>query len=179
MLAAFPITPSAGYPGLRARGRGSTAVSFEAEQVDNATERVERQRESSQALFGKKAAKIDQLWALARECADENWDGTGAAAIEIGAVLRTEGFLRALPDRVPLPELAVEPDGAVSLDWIRSPRRLVSVSVGRGSRLAFAWLDGTNRGHAVERFDGETVPGPILERIEAVVGNGDAALRAP
>ena len=85
------------------------------------------------------------------------------------AVMLAERFLRALPYRIPLPELAVEPDGSISLDWIRSRTRLFSVSVGRASRLAFAWLDGSDTGHGVARFDGQNVPPRILEGIEAVV----------
>jgi hypothetical protein len=52
------------------------------------------------------------------------------------------------------------------------------VSVGRGSRLAFASLDGTDTDHGVARFDGQNVPAKILEGIEAVVNARDVAFRA-
>ncbi len=134
-----------------------------------AARKVANAAERSYALFAEKAAAISQLAALATECAEEGWDGSGAAAIDLVAVLLAERFLRALPYRIPLPELAVEPDGSISLDWIRSRNRLFSVSVGRSSRLAFAWLDGSDSGHGVARFDGQGVPPRVLEGIEAVV----------
>jgi hypothetical protein len=43
------------------------------------------------------------------------------------------------------------------------------VSVGPSGRLAFAWLDGVEKGHGVVRFDGQDVPRRILEGIKAIV----------
>ena len=81
-------------------------------------------------------------------------------------------FIRALPEDVPLPEYASEPDGSISLDWIQSRHRLFSLSIGEGSRLPYAWLDGADVGHAVAFFDGETVPPRILEGIRRII-NGE------
>jgi len=157
----------------------SSAVSPEAVEVREAVLKAMREVEQSQALFAKKADAISDLRTLVDECSEEGWDGYGAAAIDRDAVVLAEGFLRALPDRISLPELAVEPDGSISLDWIRSRSRLFSVSVGRGSRLAFAWLDGTDSGHGVARFDGQNVPRRILQGIQAVMELQHVALRAP
>ena len=74
-------------------------------------------------------------------------------------------------------EFAPEPDGSISLDWIRSRSNFFSVSVGASDRLAYAWLDGTDRGHAVARFDGDSVPSRILEGIKALVQGANAAVR--
>ena len=179
MLAVVPIeTSSTGYPALQAVAGGSSAVSPEADEVRKAAREVINAAERSQALFAEKAAVISQLWALATECEEEGWDGSGAAAIDLDAVVMAERFLRVLPNRIPIPELAVEPDGSISLDWIRSRNHLFSVSVGRGSRLAFAWLDGADTGHGVAGFDGQNVPPRIREGIEAVVDTGYVALRA-
>ena len=179
MLAVVPVaTSSAGYPALQAFAGGSSAVSREAEEVRKAAKEVANTAERSQALFAEKAAAISQLAALATECAEEGWDGSSAAAIDLVAVLLAERFLRAVPNRIPLPDLAVEPDGSISLDWIRSRNHLFSVSVGRSSRLAFAWLDGADKGHGVARFDGQNVPPRILEGIEAIAETGHVAVRA-
>jgi hypothetical protein len=78
--------------------------------------------------------------------------------------------VRALPDGIPLPEFAPEPDGSISLDWILSRNRLFSVSIGHSSRLAFAWLDGADNGHGVARFDGQNVPPRVLEGIKCIIG---------
>lgn len=172
MLAVVPVrAPAAGFPAFEAIAVGNSAVSPEAEQVREAAGRIVDDAERSQALFADKAVAISQLWALVIECAEEGWDGSGGAAVDPVAVVLAERVLRALPSHLPLPDLAVEPDGSISLDWIHSRKRLFSVSVGRGSRLAFAWLDGADTGHGVARFDGQTVPRRILEGIEAVVGS--------
>src|SRR6266550_5433638 len=96
------------------------------------------------------------------------WDGADAAAIDPLAVLMARRFLRLLPEGVPLPEFAPEPDGSISLDWIRSRNRLFSLSIGRSNRLAYAWLDGADKGHGVVHFDDCNVPELILNHIVAI-----------
>lgn len=167
-----------GYAALNACVRGGSAVSKEAQEVRAAACALVERVEASQALFGKKAAAISQLTALANECAQEGWDGNDATAISSLAVSKATAFVRALPDDVPLPEFAPEPDGSVSLDWIQSRTRLFSLSVGTSDRLAYAWLDGADKGHAVARFDGESIPSRVLEGIKAILNHGYAPLRA-
>ena len=86
-----------------------------------------------------------------------------------------ENFVRALPRDVALPEFAPEPDGSISLDWESSRSRRFSISIGVNNRLAYAWLDGTDRGHAVAYFDGRAIPLRILEGISAVTNTNDAS----
>ena len=133
--------------------------------------------EQSQALFGEKSAAISQLWSLMNECADQDWDGYDARATDPQAVLMAENFVRALPGGVALPEFAPEPDGSVSLDWIHSRNRLFSMSVSGSNRLAFTWLDGTDKGHGVAYFDGYIVPRRISEGIKAIMDCGNASVR--
>jgi hypothetical protein len=161
----------AGYATLHPLARSGSAVSASAGTVRTAVCAVVRSLERSLALFGPKAAAISQIWALVDECAEMGWNGEEAEPIlEIAAELAAD-FIRALPEHLPLPEFAPEPDGSISLDWIQSRHRLFSLSVGASSRLAYAWLDGTDRGHAVARFDGETVPPGIIEGIKRVMSN--------
>ena len=78
----------------------------------------------------------------------------------------------------PVPEFAPEPDGSVSLDWIQSRTRLFSLSIGTSRRLAYAWLDGSDKGHAVSRFDGKHIPSRIQQGIREIVNYGHTSLRA-
>ncbi len=119
--------------------------------------------------FGAKANAISRIWALANECSQPDWDGYGASPLDERAALAAVDFIRALPEGVPLPDLAPEPDGSISLDWIQSRNRLFSLSVAPGNRLVYAWLDGADRGHAVARFDGVCVPPRILSGIERIM----------
>jgi hypothetical protein len=94
------------------------------------------------------------------------------------ALENAERFLRGLPNDLPLPECSPEPDGSISLDWMVSRYRRFTLSVGSSNRLAYAWLDGTDSGHAVDRFDGASVPRRILSAIESIVDNENTRLRA-
>lgn len=133
--------------------------------------------ERSMAWFGLKAAAISDLWTLVDECAREGWDGDDARSVSPLAANVAAAFIRALPDGFPLPEFAPEPDGSLSLDWIQSRSRLLSLSVGLSDRLAFAWIDGSDQVHGVVRFDGKGIPSRILEGIRETMMRADASIR--
>jgi len=156
--------------------RAGSAISEESRVVRDAVGSVVESVERSEALFGRKAATIAQIWALANECAEPGWDSDGAEAVDRFAAFAAADFIRALPGGVPLPEVAPEPDGSISLDWIRSRNSLFSLSVGASDRLAFAWVDGSDRGHGVVRFDGETIPVRVLQGIAETTKHGNAAV---
>ena len=128
------------------------------------------------ALFGAKSTVLSELYELAEKCAKADWDFEGAAAVQPGAISRVADFIRAFPDGLPLPEIAAEPEGSVTLDWIESRTRVFSLSVGMTNRLPFAWIDGTDRGHGVARFDGMTIPARVLNGIREIT-NGTATFR--
>jgi len=144
------------------------AVSDAACEVNRAKSEALDSLEHSQSLFGDKLAAISELWEVAIECGEDGWDGEGACAIEPFAVFMAERFVYALPDDIPMPEPIPEPDGSIGLDWTVSRHQNLSVSFGTNARLAYAWLDGSDRGHAVARFDGETIPRRILDGIKAI-----------
>lgn len=178
------LEPVSGLGGLRVSyaailetSSRNTSVSTEGAYVAEAASAAMEWRERSQALFGEKAALISEIVLTGRECGRPDWDGYGAYGVDVTAVRNAAAFVRALPDDVPLPEASPEPDGAISLDWVASRSRVFSVSTGQSDRLAFAWIDGTNRGHGVERFDGINVPRRILSGIDDTL-NAHAAVRA-
>ncbi|MBI2803295.1 MAG: hypothetical protein HYX63_24010 [Gammaproteobacteria bacterium] len=161
---------------LYSLARPGTAISNEAALVQTAANRAMDSVERSRALFGNKATAISQVWALAQECSVEDWDGNGSLPIKPVSVHRAIALIRALPADMPLPEFAPDPDGAISLDWIRSRSRLFSLSVGDSDRLAYAWLDGSDSGHGVARFDGEALPLRVLQGIASIMEFNDAAI---
>ena len=118
------------------------------------------------SLDATKASILFQLQALVAECARSGWDANEAEPVSKCAAIRAADFIRALPEGFSLPELAPEPDGSISLDWVRSRDWLLSLSVGASDRLPYAWVDGVGRGHAVVFFDGTNIPSDILERIK-------------
>lgn len=177
MYRIVPLVGLSGHLAFQALAGGGNAVSPEAREVHRVATAVAESAERSQALFGEKASALSQLAALATECAEQGWDGKDAIAIDPIAIRLAERFVRLLPNGISLPEFAPEPDGSISLDWIQSRNRLLSVSVGRSNRLAYAWLDGTDKGHAVAHFDGHNIPPLVLEGIKGIVRPGHAGLR--
>src|SRR6266567_3104229 len=120
MYRIVPVVGLSGHLALQALACGSSAISPEAHAVHKAATDVVESAERSLALFGEKASALSRLAALATECAEQGWDGDDAVAIDPITVLSAERFVRAMPDDMPLPEFAPEPDGSISLDWIQS-----------------------------------------------------------
>lgn len=147
----------------------ASGVSLEAESIREQTRELSEQPGTSESYYDAKARCYDELNDVALECNAADWDGYDALPVPLEAVINAQALVRALPDDIPMPEIAPEPDGAISLDWVKSRHELVSVSVDDGDRLPYAWLDGTDKGHAVARFDGERVPDLMLACIRAVL----------
>ncbi|HMQ03632.1 MAG TPA: hypothetical protein PKD26_06935 [Pyrinomonadaceae bacterium] len=168
-----------GYVALASIGSGSmnTAVSPEASVTRNAVAKLIESKQKSESLFGKKADVIAAINTLVNECSSVDWDGYGAAALDPLAAWNAEEFIKALPDNLVMPEISPEPDGSVSLDWTHSRNQIVSVSIGTSNRIALAWLNGAERGHAVVNFDGTSIPQLIIDRIQANEPYGYAPLR--
>jgi hypothetical protein len=167
-----------GYSAMGAYTLPGSAVSNESRTLTAAATAIMTSAEHSQSLFGEKAAVISSLMALANKCAMPDWDGNDALSLSPISLQNAELFLRALPDDLPLPECAPDPDGSITFDWTESRYRRLSVSVGSCNRLAYAWLDGADSGHAVERFDGVTIPRRLLSAIESIITNEHTKLRA-
>lgn len=153
---------------LYALSRPASAISSEAWHVRSHAERIIGQVESSAALFGSRMSTINALKNLTKTHAETGWDGFEAAPVKQGAIALAVDFIRVLPEDCPMPEIDVDPDGSVSLDWVASRYQMLSISFsGESNRLAYAWLDGTDRGNAVARFDGQAIPPRLMEAIAA------------
>jgi hypothetical protein len=105
------------------------------------------------------------LLAVLAESAVPNWDGYGARPLNPLALVHAIRLLRTLPVTSQPPELGVDPDGEVSLEWHVGPRQVFSVSVGSSGRLSYAGLFGRNENHGTEYF-GDELPRPILDNLE-------------
>ncbi|MFP4166570.1 MAG: hypothetical protein ACLFUF_05310 [Opitutales bacterium] len=144
----------------------ASGVSEEAVQLHDYAAEISERFESSQALFGDKMRLLSELHELAEECVEDDWDGYGAEAVNAAVLARAEAFVRALPDDLPLPEISAEPDGAIAFDWMPLSTKTFSLSVSRSDRLAYAWIDGTDRGHAAVKFEGMEIPPRVLTELE-------------
>ena len=155
----------------------SSAVSTETGVISRLASEVVGAAEKSEALFGAKSKAISKLWQLANECSENNWDDYGSAQIQRSTVSNAVEFIRSLPDKIALPEVAPEPDGSISMDWIKSRNRVFSISLNNQRTFPYAWLDGVERGHGVAVFDRGGISQRILSGISSVMENEPALLR--
>jgi hypothetical protein len=110
---------------------------------------------------------FDQLWEVWNECRQANWDGYRALPVSQDAYRHAYLFVESLPVGFPAPTFGAEPSGAITLEWYRSQRRLLSVSVTGDGEVFYAALFGTNRVHGREDPLGG-VPKILLNLIQRV-----------
>jgi hypothetical protein len=84
-------------------------------------------------------------------------------------VARAKRFIEALPANFPAPEVAVDPDGEVSLEWYRSTGRVFSVSIGADDWLSYAGkFSPSRKTQGTEVFTSD-IPRVILDNIRRVM----------
>lgn len=151
----------------------SSAVSESARLIQQLRGDVARCNESAQSLAGREVEFQAQLRAALHELViDEDQYPVTTAAVRIAS-----RFVQALPHRLPPPQVAIDPDGAISLDWMLSRTRAFSISVDDSGRLAYAWMNGSDRGHGVVRFE-DAIPRPLLSQLSELNGDNRTAVRA-
>ncbi len=75
-------------------------------------------------------------------------------AVDADAFDRAMLLAQVLPRDIPAPEVLVEDDGEVAFDWEFGPRRVLSVSIGRGPMLGYSALIGPNPTYGKVAFNG-------------------------
>lgn len=107
------------------------------------------------------------IWATLRECSEYDWDGAGAEPAVPASARRAAALIRAMPGSLPLPDIGVDPDGSVSLDWPVVHGRSLTLSVDAVGAIPYAWIDNGTSGHGVTPFDGTGFPHPLMKRMAA------------
>ena len=141
----------------------SEAARFVAEQARKGRQQIQR----SLTLGSGIKAVLIELRSVAESAAAPNWDGYGATPVSAQTYRQAYFFAESLPVGVPPPSVGVEPDGQLTFEWYRGPRRLLSVSVSSDGDLHYAALLGHNKAYGTEAFIGE-FPKPILELVQRV-----------
>ncbi len=99
-------------------------------------------RQSS--TFGNQSA-IGELHDVWKECSANGWDGHGAFAVERETYTAAYCVIDSLPFGFPLPSIGAEPDGQLTMEWRKGPRRVLSVSVDSKGFLHYAGLFGLDQ----------------------------------
>ena len=142
----------------------SDAARYVADQIGTGRERLHQ----SYSLGLRQKGVFDALCRVTEECSQHNWDGYGAAPVTNETYSLAYRLLEALPIGTPVPTVGAEPDGHLTLEWHRSSRRTLSVSVSPEGELHYAaLLPGPSRDYGTRPFIGD-VPARILELIHEV-----------
>ncbi len=108
---------------------------------------------------------LQSLLSIREECAAENWDGYGAQPMDPDSFNEAVRFVRALPTTIPDPDVSVDPDGEISIEWHLEPRRVFSVSIGMRNEITYAGLFGLNKTYGREYF-GDEIPKEVFHNLD-------------
>jgi hypothetical protein len=107
---------------------------------------------------------LEELWDVWDECRKANWDGYDASPVEQETYHAAYTLIESLPLGFPRPSIGAEPDGHLTLEWYKSPRRTLSVSVDPDDLLHYAGLYGPNKRYGTLAFF-STVPGELIQLV--------------
>jgi hypothetical protein len=74
------------------------------------------------------------------EATSDDWDGYSASAVDLRSINQALSLLQVLPTSIPSPEISVEPDGKILLEWYTKPQRTFAISVGYDGGLIYAGI---------------------------------------
>lgn len=95
----------------------------------------------------------------------EDWDGYGSAPANEASVEAAQDFIELLPPGVPLPEVAVDPDGELAFDWQAGADRMLSVSIAPDGSVSYAGLAKGQRFYGTDRIM-EEFPEEVNKRLQ-------------
>ncbi|HEY2786118.1 MAG TPA: hypothetical protein VGJ05_14210 [Fimbriiglobus sp.] len=113
-----------------------------AELIDRAARRSREQSRDSTLGHREALEELSDVW---DECRKTGWDGYGALPVEQDTLRMAYTLVESLPLGFPRPSIGAEPDGQLTLEWRKTPRRILSVSVDPDGYLHYAGLFGTNK----------------------------------
>jgi hypothetical protein len=117
-------------------------------------------QEVRRSVLGHQEA-LEELWDVWNECREANWDGYDAYPVEQETYRAAYLLIDSLPLGFPRPSIGAEPDGQVTLEWYKSSRRCLSVSVDPDGLLHYAGLYGASKCYGTMPFIG-TAPNELI-----------------
>lgn len=110
---------------------------------------------------------IEELYDVWEECRTPGWDGYGALAVEQDTFTAAYMLISTLPLSFMRPSIGVEPDGQLTLEWRKSPSRVLSVSVDPNGLLHYAIVSGMKKHHDTLAFF-STAPQKLLQLVRSL-----------
>jgi hypothetical protein len=105
---------------------------------------------------------------IMKQCLFPGWDGNQAKVVSEATYTHARDFLNALPLGIEPPSVGAEPDGCLTFEWSRSPRRAISISISESNVLDYAALIGIRKAFGSEPFY-RALPQSIYTLISEVI----------
>ncbi len=149
------------------------AVENDAKEIDHREAIIDEEMLNAVLSGAKLRSSLSALATVFVECSVPDWDGYGAKPANVSSLAYAFKFLKHLPPEFPEPDISVDPDGEIALEWHQSPRSVFSVSVSPLGELTYAGLYSglfgrRNKTHGVETPVADAIPVSILEDIQRV-----------
>jgi len=127
--------------------------------------------QESNALSFVAKGTFRQLHEIFCDCSFDGWDGGKAKPISEEVLHCAIEFLNSFPLGMKPPEVGAEPDGAITLEWYRSPNKVISISINPDGWMYYAALIGTSKRHGAD-FSLMGVSDDLVGIISQVVEGG-------
>jgi hypothetical protein len=145
---------------------GDRALSDEADQLRNVSWFVPASNSFSfDVRLERIIASLDEAY---RSAQHDGWDGYGGRKADASAYNYALDFMVQMPWEIPLPNVYIDSDGDVALEWDDGPRWVVSVRVGKDGTINYAALFGYSSVHGHEVFTGD-IPDDVIATLERYV----------
>jgi len=145
----------------------SSGISETADYVTSLFRETVFRLQDSSVLGMRGLGVLDDLAKVREAYATSDWDNENALPVNNSSVNLANALLESLPIGTSPPSIGADPDGQVSIEWYRSPRRIITISVDPEGKLHYGVLLGQRTAYGTESFFGDT-PIEILRWIGLV-----------
>jgi hypothetical protein len=97
---------------------------------------------------------------------EANWGGENEKPVNKIAEIRAKVFLSNVPDGFKNPEVGVDPDGDIALDWYFDNGNSLSISISNTNYVCYAWKNKTESGHGCIEYLNFQIPNVIKNHLE-------------
>lgn len=141
-----------------------TQTTSDCSRISETATRDERDRLAATETFGQVRHALYQLY---QDCSQPGWDGYGAFPVSADTLELAIRVLNSLSPDFPKPSFGAEPDGQLTMEWYRSPHRVLSVSISPLGVLYYAVTIGAEQNYGHMPFLGQ-FPDTLREWIRKV-----------
>jgi hypothetical protein len=145
----------------------TVGYSEEATLIKNETKSLAETILSSVSLGERNREIVRRCVSIFYSTREQGWDGYDALPVKFRTYINSLIFLSLLPEYLPLPELSADPDGAISMEWYRTPEWIFSISIDENGKIDYAGLFADKKISVSSYFVSE-VDNDIIEYIKRV-----------